>query len=153
MLYYIEYQSFVADAKYRVPTMQNRFGRFDSAFFQEIILSSWVFCRETASGFYPWGKVVSPRKRVAEGLCGWRHGNSFPMTQSAQSHRQMRSIPRCPKAVFYVFVFDYIHDSATMHNLCPGIFHRIEIWRRHVPTVCACFLEGLPEVEVAVCHY
>ena len=26
------------------------------------------------------------------------------MTQSAQSHRQMRSIPRCPKAVFYVFV-------------------------------------------------
>ena len=98
-------------------------------------------------------KWIGPRKRVAEGLCGWRHRNSFPMTQSAQSHRQMRSIPRCPKAVFYVFVFDYIHDSATMHNLCPGIFHRIEIWRRHVPTVCACFLEGLPEVEVAVCHY
>ena len=24
------------------------------------------FCRETASGFYPWGKVDSPRKRVAE---------------------------------------------------------------------------------------
>ena len=53
-----------------------------------------------ASGFFPWGKVDSPRERVAEGLCGWRHGNSFPMTQSAQSHRQMRSIPRCPKAVF-----------------------------------------------------
>ena len=53
-----------------------------------------------ASGFYPWGNVDSPRKRVAEGLCGWRHGNSFPMTQSAQSHRQMRSIPRCSKAVF-----------------------------------------------------
>ena len=50
--------------------------------------------------FYPWGKVDSPRKRVAEGLCGWRHGNSFPMTQNAQSHRQMRSIPRCSKAVF-----------------------------------------------------
>ena len=48
----------------------------------------------------PWGKVDSPRKRVAEGLCGCRHGNSFPMTQSAQSHRQMRSIPRCSKAVF-----------------------------------------------------
>ena len=87
------------------------------------ILSSGVFRRETASGFYPWGKVDSPRKRVAEGLCGWRHGNSFPMTQSAQSHRQMRSIPRCSKAVFYVFVFDSIHDSATMHNLSPGIFH------------------------------
>jgi hypothetical protein len=39
-------------------------------FFQEILLSSGVFRRETASGFYPWGNVVSPRKRVAEGLCG-----------------------------------------------------------------------------------
>ena len=28
---------------------------FDSAFFQEIILSSGVFRRETASGFYPFG--------------------------------------------------------------------------------------------------
>ena len=59
----------------------------------------------TASGFYPWGNVVSPRKRVAEGLCGGRHGNSFPMTQSAQSHRQMRSIPHCSKAVFLCFCF------------------------------------------------
>ena len=98
------------------------FGKFDTTSFQEIILSSGVFRRETASGFYPWGNVDSPRKRVAEGLCGWRHGNSFPMTQSAQSHRQMRSIPRCPKAVFYVF-FDSINDSATMHNLSPLIFH------------------------------
>ena len=101
-----------------VPTLwRYRFEKFDAAFYQEIMLSSGVFRRETASGFYPWGKVESPRKRVAEGLCGWRHGNSFPMTQSAQSHRQMRSIPRCSKAVFYVFVFDSIHDSATMHNL------------------------------------
>ena len=90
--------------------------------FQEIILSSGVFRRETASGFYPWGKVDSPRKRVAEGLCGWRHGNSFPMTQSAQSHRQMRSIQLCSKAVFYVFVFGSIHDSTTMQNLSPGFF-------------------------------
>ena len=107
--YHIEYQLFVADAKYRVPTMQNRFGRFDAVFYQEIILSSGVFRRETASGFYPWGKMDSPRKRVAEGMCGWWHGNSFPMTQSAQSHRQMRSIPRCPKAVFYVFCF-WLHS-------------------------------------------
>ena len=81
------------------------FGKFDTTSFQEIILSSGVFRRETASGFYPWGNVDSPRKRVAEGMCGWWHGNSFPMTQSAQSHRQIRSIPRCPKAVFYVFCF------------------------------------------------
>ncbi len=77
----------------------------DTTSFREIILSSGVFRRETASGFYPWGKVDSPRKRVAEGLCGWRHGNSFPMTQSAQSHRQMRSIPLCSKAVFLCFCF------------------------------------------------
>ena len=47
-----------------------RFEKFDAAFFQEIILSSGVFRCETASGFYPCGKVDSPRKRVAEGLCG-----------------------------------------------------------------------------------
>ena len=116
-------RTFSVLSKYRVPTMQNRFEKFDAAFYQEIMLSSGVFRRETASGFYPWGKVDSPRKRVAEGLCGWRHGNSFPMTQSAQSLRQMRSIPLCPKAVFYVFVFDSIHDSATLHNLSPEIFH------------------------------
>jgi len=103
--------------------MQNRFGRFDTTSFQETMLSSGVFRRETASGFYPWGKVECPRERVAEGLCGWRHGNSFSMTQSAQSRRQMRSIPRCSKAFFYVFVFDSIDDSATIHNLSPGIFH------------------------------
>ena len=77
----------------------------DTTSFQEIIISSGVFRRETASGFYPWSKVESPRKRVAERLCGWRHGNSFPMTQSAQSHRQMRSIPLCSKAVFFCFLF------------------------------------------------
>ena len=97
-------------------------GREISRPYQKIV-SFGVFRRETASGFYPWCNVDSPRERVAEGLCGWRHGNSFPMTQSAQSPRQMRSIPRCSKAVFYVFVFDSIDDSATMHNLSPGIFH------------------------------
>ena len=48
--------------------MQNRFEKFDAVFYQETILSSGVFRRETASGFYPWGKVDSLRKRVAEGL-------------------------------------------------------------------------------------
>ena len=39
--------------------------KFDAVFYQEIMLSSVVFRRETASGFYPWGNVVSPRERVA----------------------------------------------------------------------------------------
>ena len=102
---------------------KDTFWEIDTTSFQEFILSSGVFRRETASGFYPWGNVVSPRERVAEGLRGWRHGNSFPMTQSAQFLRQMRSIPHCSKAVFYVFVFYSIDDSATKHNLSPQIFH------------------------------
>ena len=100
-------------------------------FYQENILSSGFFRRETASGFYPWGKVDSPRKRVAEGLCGWWHGNSFPMTQSAQSHRQMRSIPLCPKAVFYVFVFDSTHDSG---NNAESIPRNVPLNHRNAPT-------------------
>ena len=42
-----------------------RLEKFDAVFYQEIILSSGVFRRETARGFYPWGNVVSPRERVA----------------------------------------------------------------------------------------
>ena len=49
-----------------VPTLwRYRFEKFDTTSYQEIILSSGVFRRETASGFYPWGNVVSPRERVA----------------------------------------------------------------------------------------
>ena len=61
---------------------------------------------------------------------GWRRDcvvggmkTRFQCRQAAQSLRQMRSIPRCPKAVFYVFVFYSIADSATMQNLSPVIFH------------------------------
>ena len=111
---------------------------WDSNLFLRNHFLSGVFRRETASGYYPWGKVDSLRKRVAEGLCGWRHGNSFPMTQSAQSHRQMRSIPRWSKAGFYVFVFDSIHEPATMPNLFPEIFYQ---WKN-----LQCFLMWILEV-------
>ena len=40
-------------------------GREISRPYQKIV-SFGVFRRETASGFYPWSNVVSPRKRVAE---------------------------------------------------------------------------------------
>ena len=39
--------------------MQNRFGRFDTTSFQETMLSSRVFRRETASGFYPFGDATA----------------------------------------------------------------------------------------------
>ena len=107
---------------YKIVRRLTFFEKFDAVFYQETMLSSGVFRRETARGFYPRGKVDSPRKRVAEGLCGWRHGNSFPMAQNAQSHRQMRSIPHCPKAVFYVFVFHSIHNSAIKLIIAPLFF-------------------------------
>ena len=47
------------------PNVGYRFEKFDAVFYPEIILSSGVFRRETASGFSPWGNVVSPRERVA----------------------------------------------------------------------------------------
>ncbi|MDD7576318.1 MAG: hypothetical protein SPK27_03015 [Sodaliphilus sp.] len=64
------------------------------------------------------------------GTCLWHVSmqteNYQRITQHAEgmSLRQMRSIPRCSKAVFYVFVFDSIHNSITLHNLSPQIFHR-----------------------------
>ncbi|MDY2672497.1 MAG: hypothetical protein SOV66_04935, partial [Sodaliphilus sp.] len=57
------------------------------------------------------------------GTCLWHVSmqteNYQRITQHAEgmSLRQMRSIPRCSKAVFYVFVFDSIHDLATMQNI------------------------------------
>ena len=66
--------------------------------FQEIILLSGVFRCEMASGFYPWGKAHS---RTAK--CEAFH--------------------IAPRLFFMFLFFDSIHDSATMHNLSPEIFH------------------------------
>ena len=73
-------------------------------FYQEIILSSGVFRRETASGFYPWGKVEGPRKRVAEGLCGWRHGNSFPCRKAHSRTAKCEAFHIAPR-LFFMFLF------------------------------------------------
>ena len=48
------------------PNVGYRLEKFDAVFYQEIILSPGVFRRETASGFYPWGKVEGPRKYGAQ---------------------------------------------------------------------------------------
>ena len=47
------------------PNVGYRLEKFNAVFYQEFILSSVVFRRETARGFYPWGNVVNPRERVA----------------------------------------------------------------------------------------
>ena len=51
--------------------------------------------------------------------CRWCCG----MSDFKQTTNQRDGSFGCSKAVFYVFVFDSIHDSATMHNLSPEIFH------------------------------
>ena len=53
-----------------------------------------------ASGFYPFGDATALPSHAAALTTGAKHW-----------HRQ--------KAVFYVFVFDSIHYSATMHTLSP----------------------------------
>ena len=64
-----------------------------------------VFRRETASGFYPWGNVVSPRKRVAVGLCGWRHGklvsNAAKRTVAPPNAKHSTLLQGC----FFMFLF------------------------------------------------
>ena len=88
-----------------VPTLwRYRFEKFDTTSYQEIILSSGFFRRETASGFYPWGNVEGPRKRVAEGLCGWRHGNSFPMTKAHSRTAKCEAFHVAPR-LFFMFLF------------------------------------------------
>ncbi len=76
----------------------------DTTSFQEFILSSGVFRRETASGFYPWGNVVSPRKRVAEGLCGWRHGNFSNAAKSHNPSAKCEAFHVAPR-LFFMFLF------------------------------------------------
>ena len=78
--------------------------QLDTTSFQEIILSSGFFRRETASGFYPWGNVEGPRKRVADGLCGWRHENSFPMTK-AHSRTAKCEAFHVASRLFFMFLF------------------------------------------------
>ena len=88
-----------------VPTLWRYcFERFDTTSFQEIILSSGFFRRETAIGFYPWGNVEGPRKRVSEGMCGWRHGNSFPMTKAHSRTAKCEAFHVAPR-LFFMFLF------------------------------------------------
>ena len=89
-----------------VPTLwRYRFGVVWCGFFyQEFILSSVFFRRETASGFYPWGKVEGPRKRVAEGLCGWRHGTRFQWRKAHSRTAKCEAFHFAPR-LFFMFLF------------------------------------------------
>jgi hypothetical protein len=52
--------------------MQNCFGRFDTTPFQEIMLSSRVFRRKTASGFYPFGDATALPSEGGVGDVVWQ---------------------------------------------------------------------------------
>ena len=51
--------------------MQNRFGNLIPLFYQEIILSSGVFRRATASGFYPFGDATDLAGEGGVGAVVW----------------------------------------------------------------------------------
>ena len=84
--------------------MQNCFGKFDATSFQEIILSSGVFRRETASGFYPWGNVEGPRERVAEGLCVGGMETRFQWRKAHSRTAKCEAFHIAPR-LFFMFLF------------------------------------------------
>ena len=63
---------------------------------------------------------------LAVRLCALRHWKlvSMPPTTQSLCHPLTRAFHVAPRLFFMFFVFDSIHDSATMHNLSPLIFHR-----------------------------
>ena len=71
--------------------MQNRFEKFDAVFYQETILSSGVFRRETASGFYPFGDATALAGEGGVSDVVWL------IQASASNHK--------PKGRFFWFVY------------------------------------------------
>ncbi|MCI6562347.1 MAG: hypothetical protein MSA44_02505, partial [Bacteroidales bacterium] len=72
-----------------------------------------------ASGFYPWGNVVGPRKRVADGivwLAAWKLVSNDAKRTVAPPNAKHSTLPQ---GCFYVFVFAPIHDSTTLLNPPP----------------------------------
>ena len=126
------------------PYHAKSFGKFDTTSFQEIILSPGFFRRETASGFYPWCKVDSPRERVAEGLCGWRHGNCFQW-RKAHSRTAKCEAFHIATRLFFMFLFlipftirqhciIYPQEFSTEPKISLTEFHRI-----FFGTICVSF--------------
>ena len=99
------FSTFSVLSKYRVPTWQNRFGRCYTNLLPKNHVIIRGFSPWTASGFYPWGNVVSPRKRVAVGLCGWRHGklvsNAAKRTVAPPNAKHSTLLQGC----FFMFLF------------------------------------------------
>ena len=56
-MYYVNYRRTEISRPY--PNVGYRLEKFDAVFYQEIMLSSGVFRRETASGFYPFGDATA----------------------------------------------------------------------------------------------
>ena len=72
-------------------------GDLYSAFYQEIMLSSWVFRRETASGFYPWCKVECFAFGGATVRFASLETSSMPPTTQSLRHPLTRAFHFAPK--------------------------------------------------------
>ena len=103
--------------------MQNRFGRFDTTSFQETMLSSGGGAVKRRAVFILGAKWIA----LVRGW--WRDCVVGGMETRFQWRKAHNPSAKCeafhiaPRLFFYVFVFDSIHDSATMHNLSALIFH------------------------------
>ena len=86
------------------------------------MLSSGVIRRETANGFYPWGKVDSPRKRVADGivwLAAWKLvSNDAKRTVAPPNAKHTTLLQGC----FLCFCFCAPNIYPLNHNHCPSNF-------------------------------
>ena len=92
-------------------------------FYQEFILSSGFFAVKRRAVFIlgaKWKALVR----------GWRRDcvvggmeTGFQWRKAHNPSAKCEAFHIAPRLFFMFFVFDFIHDSTTMHNLSPGIFH------------------------------
>ena len=120
------------------PYHGKRFWEIDTTSFQEIIISSGVFRRETASGFYPWGKVDSPSLEGGGGivwLAAWKLvSNGAKRTIAPPNAKHSTLLQGC----FFRFLFLI---SLTIRQQCSGMSLRYDESILRLPV--GRWLEGL----------
>ncbi|MDY4537637.1 MAG: hypothetical protein SPD46_09915 [Sodaliphilus sp.] len=84
--------------------MQNRFEKFDTTSYQEIILSLGVFRCETASGFYPFGDATDLAGEGGVGDVVWLIQASAWNQTCHTTNNRCEALASLKGCFFYVFV-------------------------------------------------
>ena len=108
-----------------VPTLwRYRFEKFDTTSYQEIIWSLGFSAVKRRAVFILgamwWALVRGWRRDCVVGGMETR----FQWRKAHSRTAKCEAFHVAPRLFFYVFVFDSIHNSITLHNLSPQIFHR-----------------------------